>query len=244
MRGPGYAIGGGGGAALRAPITALAGYTETDPSAIKTATAQGALVGAAWPGASYINATLTNAVAVSGLPNTGLRWTRPTKGLKGIARNSDTRDLLQVCFGITSDAAPLSLDLVLGWFITNGTVGYGGGIQAAAGLWQVFGLSQNAGTWTLTASAGASAASTVGARAQCESTNGTTTRVHRCDATDSNLLVVPATSGAAGATLTLADGLNQFGLYTGWGTGVGGTPGTVVKIAGAEILGDQSDLFS
>jgi hypothetical protein len=232
-----------GGLAFKAPITSLTGYTQTDPG-IQSAVVQGAAVGSTWPGASYINATLINPATVSGLPSNGLRWTRSTKGLRGVARNSNLVDLLAAVFGITSDATPPSLDLVLGYFITNGTVGFGGGIQAVAGpLWQVFGLTQTGGAWTLTASGGTTSAATVGSRHVAITSNVASQKLFRPLALDNTLTAINGGSGVTMGAITLADGLNTFGLYAGWATGVGGTGGVTIKIAGAELLADQSDFF-
>jgi hypothetical protein len=226
-----------GGLSLKVPITPLAGYTQTDPGGISGGVAQGAAVGSAWPGSSYLNATLNNPGTVSGLPNTGLRWTRSAKGLKGVLRNSNMVDLVAAVFGITSDAAPLSADLVLGWFLTNATVGFGGGIQAAGG-----GAGVGTG-WTLTASGGASVAACVGSRHVAITSNVANQKLFRPLALDNTLTAINGGSGVTMGAITIADGLSIFGLFAGWGTGVGGTGGTTVKLAAAEILCDQADFF-
>jgi hypothetical protein len=218
----------------------LASFTQVDPG-IQSGVVDGAAVSSSiWPGGRFINATLINPGTISDLPSNGLRWTVPSKTTKGIVRGTNIEDLVQGCFGFTSDADPICADLILGWFLTNGTVGFGGGLLStgAAGDWQVFALNQVAGTWTRTAG-GAAVATTVGSIAQCEPSNGANLRLLRVLALNGTATELPAASGAAPAgVLTLANGLATFGLYCGWATGVGGVGGTTVKIAGAELISD------
>lgn len=241
MRTPGFAL--GGGVSLLGPsrtgaTLAAAGYTETDPG-IKVSSGVGTQIVAGY-GGTYINARLNNPATVSDLPSNSLRWTAPTKSLLGATRGSNQVDLIQAVWGLTSLADPPSADLILGWFITNGTVGFGGAIvaTAAAGDWTEYVLSQAAGVWTR-AAGGAAAATTVGGIAVCEPNNGVNQRLARCLALNAALVEVPAATGAAPAgVLTLADGLNTVGFYAGWATGVGGTANTDITIGGAELIGE------
>lgn len=217
---------------------AAAGWTEVDPG-IKVTSGVGLAMGNGLSNL-YINARINNPATVSDLPSNGLRWTTPSKSLIGATRGSNTNDLIAAMMGATSLADPPSADLIIGWFLTNGTVGFGGGLlaTAAGGDWQTFALNQTGGVWTRTAG-GAAVATTVGNRVQAETSNGALARVARVVAINSSFVELPAASGAAPAGgLTLNDGLNSFGLYTGWATGVGGTANTDVVLGGVELIGE------
>jgi hypothetical protein len=228
------------------PVVQIAGFTEADPSSLKGSSGLGAAVGSVMPGQNFISGTLVNTGVVSNLPSTCLRYTRSSVGIKGnTARASDTRDAFQEVFGLTSTTVAPT-DLCYLWWMTDNTVGYGGGIISVAGAWRVYGLTQAAGVWTKTDAAG-TAASGVGSRSSwLPNSAATTSRAGRCTPIGTDLRGITTTANATISLgpVTLADGLSTFGIGVGWNTGVGGSAGQAWDLIGAEVLGELGDLFA
>ena len=235
----------GGSRVVSGPVVQIGGFTEADPSSLKGSSGTGAAV-AVLPGQFFISGTLNNPGVVSNLPNLCLRYTRPSLGFKGnTARASDTRDALQILFGITSSTVAPT-DLCYMWWMTDATVGFGGGIFSTGAAWRAYGLTQAAGVWTKT-DAAATAAAALGSRASwLANTAAVTSRIGRCTPIGADLRGISTTAGAhvAQGPVTLADGIPTFGLGVGWNTGVGGSAGQAWDLIGAEILGELGDLFA
>ncbi len=217
---------------------AVSQFTNEDPGSVSSAETQ---VG------NYIQFALTNAATVSGLPNTSSSLTVVAKDILNGVADADIYDLLSTIVVYAGNDDPPQVDMRIGAFICNGlpsvaTVGFGVTLTASGTDWIVGHLICAAGAWTNVAAAAADALTRGGRGSATHMTNSTQRSIRSCGLNASGLEINTVNIAASANTVAISDNLTHFGIFAGWATGVGGTPGNVL-VSGYELLAKMS-MFS